>query len=103
MRKRGGGAIVVGERPTLTDGVIARAERRATPLKAAGQDRGYLSVQEVAVLLGIGKSMAYDLISRNEFPFPVIRLGTYIRVQRAAVEKAVGAERVAAFIERGLS
>lgn len=34
-----------------------------------------LTVEQAAEILGCGRSLAYDLIRRNEFPSPVLRLG----------------------------
>jgi excisionase family DNA binding protein len=44
------------------------------------------SVEETAVFLGIGRTLAYELIRRGEFPLPVIRLGRRIVVPRAALD-----------------
>jgi len=37
--------------------------------------RATYTVEEAATLLGIGRTLAYELIRRNKFPVPVIRLG----------------------------
>ena len=42
--------------------------------------RRTLSVAEAAAVLGIGRSLAYELIARDEFPVPVIRLGNLHRI-----------------------
>lgn len=34
-----------------------------------------LTVEQAAEILGCGRSLAYDLIRRGEFPSPVLRLG----------------------------
>ena len=34
-----------------------------------------LTVEQAANILGCGRSLAYDLIRRDEFPSPVLRLG----------------------------
>jgi excisionase family DNA binding protein len=48
------------------------------------------SVEETAVHLGIGRTLAYELIRRGEFPVPVIRLGRRIVVPRAALDALLG-------------
>ena len=37
-------------------------------------------VPTAASVLGVGRSTAYDLIRRGDFPVPVVRLGTRLRV-----------------------
>jgi predicted DNA-binding transcriptional regulator AlpA len=39
---------------------------------------------------GIGRDQAYRLAREGEFPVPVLRLGRYLRVSRAAVLAALG-------------
>ena len=45
-----------------------------------------LTVEEAAELLGIGRSLAYELAQRGEFP-GVIRLGRRLVVSRAVIER----------------
>jgi excisionase family DNA binding protein len=49
-----------------------------------------MNIDDVAPLLGINRSTAYELIRRNEFPLPVIRLGRRLVVSRHAVEELLG-------------
>jgi excisionase family DNA binding protein len=49
-----------------------------------------LDIDEVAPLLGINRSTAFELIRRGTFPLPVIRLGRRIVVSRKAVEALLG-------------
>jgi excisionase family DNA binding protein len=35
-----------------------------------------LTVEQAAEILGCGRGLAYDLIRHNQFPCPVLRLGT---------------------------
>jgi excisionase family DNA binding protein len=49
-----------------------------------------LNVDDVAPLLGINRSTAYELIRRGTFPLPVIRLGRRLVVSRQAVEALLG-------------
>lgn len=48
-----------------------------------------LSVDEAATLLGIGRSLAYDLARRGELP-GVLRLGHRLVVSRVKLERALG-------------
>ena len=40
--------------------------------------------------LGVGRTTAYELARRGEFPTPVLRLGTRYRVNRADLLRALG-------------
>jgi excisionase family DNA binding protein len=55
----------------------------ATP----GPDRATATLGEVASLLGIGRSTAYELAQRDALPVPVIRLGRRLVVPRAALDR----------------
>jgi excisionase family DNA binding protein len=49
-----------------------------------------LRVEEVAVLLRISRSSAYEAIRQGQIP--AIRVGRRLRVSRAALEQLLGAE-----------
>lgn len=49
--------------------------------------RRALDIPEVAAWLGISRSAAYDLASRDALPVPVIRAGRRLLVSRAALEE----------------
>jgi excisionase family DNA binding protein len=53
-------------------------------------DRLTLNIEDVARLLGINRSTAYDLARRDALPVPVIRLGRRMVVSRRAVEALLG-------------
>lgn len=55
-----------------------------------------LTVMQAAKILGCGRSLAYDLIRRNEFPSPVVRLGNrrYV-IPTAALLRVVGIDALA--------
>lgn len=40
----------------------------------------HTDVQTAAQVLGLGRSTAYDLIRRGEFPVPTVRIGRRLRV-----------------------
>ena len=48
-------------------------------------DRALLRVEEVARLLGIGRSKTYELIARGELPS--LRIGRLVRVPRHALDQ----------------
>lgn len=53
--------------------------------------RRTLTVEEAAKLLGIGRSLAYELARRGELP-GALRLGGRIIVSRAALERFLAAD-----------
>lgn len=57
-----------------------------------------LSVDEAALQLGIGRSLAYDLARRGELP-GVLRLGRRLVVSRAILEQALGVRTELATME----
>jgi excisionase family DNA binding protein len=59
-------------------------------------ERLLLRVSEAADLLGIGRTMAYDLVRTGDIPS--IQLGSRIRVPRAELETKIAA-RVAEAVE----
>jgi excisionase family DNA binding protein len=61
---------------------MAHIERRASAdlLRTAGPT---MSLTEAATVLGIGRSTAYELARRGEWPTPLLRLGRQYRVPTA--------------------
>ena len=55
--------------------------------------RRTLSVEEAAPILGIGRSLAYQLIERGEFPVRVLRLGGRIMIPRDALDAVLSGDR----------
>jgi excisionase family DNA binding protein len=51
-----------------------------------------VSVEAAARLLGCGRSLAYELVQRGEFPCPVLRLGRRYVVPTAGLLRALGIE-----------
>jgi predicted DNA-binding transcriptional regulator AlpA len=51
-----------------------------------------VDVQTAGRAFGIGRDQAYRLAREGQFPVPVLRLGRYLRVTRAAVLDALGIE-----------
>lgn len=49
-----------------------------------------MNIDDVAPLLGINRSTAYELIRRGTFPLPVIQLGRRVVISRKAVEELLG-------------
>ena len=54
--------------------------------------RHTVSIQEAALMLGVGRSTVYDAIRRGDFPLPVIRVGARCLVSRNALEQLLGIE-----------
>ena len=52
--------------------------------------RPTMNIDDVAPLLGINRSSAYELIRRGSFPLPIIQLGRRVVVSRKAVEELLG-------------
>lgn len=50
----------------------------------------HTDVTTAASVLGVSRSTAYDLIHRDEFPIPVLRVGSRIRVPVAPLLAALG-------------
>lgn len=58
----------------------SRAPRRADPLDALPPS---LDLMAAAALLGIGRTCAYGLVRRGQWPTPVLRVGRCIRIPTA--------------------
>lgn len=54
-----------------------------------------VTLPTAAELLGIGERTAYDLVARDEFPVPVLRIGRSLRVSRRAIEQFVDGDLAA--------
>ena len=54
----------------------------------ANNPRQTLTVEEAAAMLGIGRTLAFELARRGELP-GVIRLGRRLVVSRAALDRAL--------------
>jgi predicted DNA-binding transcriptional regulator AlpA len=52
-----------------------------------------VDVPTAAAVLGVGRTAAYELIRSGEWPTPVLRLGTLIRVPTAPLLELVGVSR----------
>lgn len=68
----------------------------AAPVGAEGEReriaRQTYSLDEAATLLGIGRSLGYELARRGSFPVPVVKLGRRLVVSRAALNKVLAGE-----------
>ena len=56
--------------------------------------RATMTIEEVAAVLGLARSTAYDLAKADRLPIPVIRAGKRIFVSRALVERLLAGEDV---------
>lgn len=55
-----------------------------------------LDVPTAAALLGVGRSVAYELVRTGQWPTPVLRLGKLIRIPSAPLLTLLGVENTAA-------
>ena len=51
-----------------------------------------LDVPAAAAILGIGRTLAYDLIKTNRWPTPVLRIGKLIRIPTAGLRRLLDGE-----------
>ena len=56
--------------------------------------RATMTIEEVAAVLGLARSTAYDLAKADRLPIPVIRAGKRIFVSRPLVERVLAGEDV---------
>jgi len=68
----------------MTDNSMTRAELLALPVT--------VSVGTAARALGLGRSTAYELARRDEFPCPVLHVGGSYRVPTAGLFRVLGME-----------
>jgi len=54
------------------------------------EDQPTLTIDEARSWLRLGRSTAYDLAARGEFPCPVIRVGSGYRVPTAGLRALLG-------------
>lgn len=71
-----------------------------TRTKTNTSTRAFLSIEEVAALLGEHRSTCYRSIERGDFPVPVVTINGRLRVPRRAVERLMAGEP-AAFSQPG--
>jgi excisionase family DNA binding protein len=53
-----------------------------------------LSLEETALLLGIGRSTMYRAVRSGNVPFPVHRIGGYWYVPKAALQRFLNGEQL---------
>jgi excisionase family DNA binding protein len=49
-----------------------------------------LTVPDAARVLGVGRTVAYQLVRRGQWPSPVIRIGSQFRIPRAPLLELLG-------------
>jgi predicted DNA-binding transcriptional regulator AlpA len=54
-----------------------------------------IDVPTAAAVLGIGRTLAYDLIRTDRFPTPVLRVGKLIRIPTAGLRRLLDADPAA--------
>ncbi|MFN8212148.1 MAG: hypothetical protein U0R27_00700 [Candidatus Nanopelagicales bacterium] len=55
-----------------------------------------IDVPTAAAVLGIGRSLAYDLVRTDRWPTPVLRVGKLIRIPTAALRRLLDPDTAAA-------
>jgi predicted DNA-binding transcriptional regulator AlpA len=55
-----------------------------------------IDVPTAAAVLGIGRSLAYDLVRADRWPTPVVRVGKLIRIPTAALRRLLDPDTTAA-------
>ena len=80
---------LLGELERLKAVLWARVLKRDAPVEdRSAQTQDLLDIPEVAKLLNIPQSRAYEL-SRRQDGFPTVRIGKYIRVNRSVLAQWV--------------
>jgi predicted DNA-binding transcriptional regulator AlpA len=54
-----------------------------------------IDVPTAAAVLGIGRTLAYDLVRTDRFPTPVLRIGKLIRIPTAGLRRLLDADPAA--------
>ena len=54
-----------------------------------------IDVLTAAAVLGIGRTLAYDLVRTDRFPTPVLRVGKLIRIPTAGLRRLLDADTAA--------
>lgn len=54
-----------------------------------------LSLTEAAQVLGIGRATAYELHRRGQFPIPVLKIGSHLKVSRIQLDRFLSGGQVA--------
>jgi predicted DNA-binding transcriptional regulator AlpA len=54
-----------------------------------------IDVPTAAAVLGIGRTLAYDLVRTDRFPTPVLRVGKLIRIPTAGLRRLLNADPAA--------
>lgn len=52
----------------------------------------FVSLEEAAKVLGIGRSTAYAMAKRGEFPVAVVRVGSKLKVSSYRLDQLLGVE-----------
>ena len=68
----------------LTSEFFEEDLRKQKTVEKKGEKRAY-RVEEIAEMLDIGKSSAYELVKQN--PFKIVRIGTTIRISKSSFDE----------------
>ena len=67
-------------------------EMRMDRTRIPAEERQTLNIEDVARVLGINRTTAYELAGRDALPVPVIRLGRRMVVSRMALDTLLAAQ-----------
>lgn len=65
-------------------------QAQATASTSGRNTAATMSVEDAAELLGIGRTLAYRLATRDELPTPVVRIGRTLRIPAAPLLALLG-------------
>ena len=70
----------------MTQPTMSRRVRVTDPILGERATAMTISLTQVAEILGIHRTTAWALYKRGEFPVPVLRIGSSLRIVRAHLE-----------------
>jgi excisionase family DNA binding protein len=73
---------------------MARATKEKGRTVKKSDTRMLLSLEETALILGIGRSTMYRAVRSGSVPFPVHRIGGFWYVPRAALQRFLNGEQL---------
>jgi predicted DNA-binding transcriptional regulator AlpA len=69
----------------LFGGLMTRSGNLPDRFDLLARNPRMLEVPEAATLLGIGRTLAYELVRTDQWPTPVVRIGRLVRIPSGPV------------------